>query len=397
MRKGVDEVQLFPCEHKLCLHCMIDLQADTLKFQSKAICCKECGEQVDSFTHHREKGTRKSTRSDEVQNQELIQAVEDNDVPLLHNLLRSGANVNAKDHDDRTPLHYVCWNQGDGRGQVELVKVLVSAGADIEAKDNGGWTPLHLAGYHGNLEIVEELVTAGADIRAVNYDGNLPMDEAVHGVESDVVKYLLQQFYATIFYYEDRLPLHALVEDASVDGSPLCIALRQDVLLTDHVLEIIAFLVGQNPESLSARNQYGELPLHVACATFTPVEIVRLLIDRAPQSLLVPITTNGPHPLHIALELGASSDSEVINLLLERHDPLTIMLRNNVGETPLHVACDRGTSFEIVQSLVDHYKASVQDVTPQGDLPLFLACATAEPSLDVIYLLLKLYPDVVYL
>jgi hypothetical protein len=60
----------------------------------------------------------------------------------------------------------------------------------------------------------------------------------------------------------------------------------------------------------------------------------------------------------------------------------TMMLRNNAGETPLHVASRRGVPFEIAQALVDHWKASVQVVTPQGNLPLFLACALAEPSLD---------------
>jgi ankyrin repeat protein len=402
MRKDIDEVQLFPCEHTLCLHCMIDLQADTLKFQSKAICCKDCGEQVDSFTQHRLNVTRKRTRDEEVQNQQLneklIQAMEDRNIPSVRNLLRSGANVNVKDDEDKTPLHSACWSHGDGHGPVELVKELVSAGADIEAKDNGGWTPLHYASFYGNLEISKMLVSAGADISAVNNSGNRPMDEALRGEESDVFKYLMKGFYAPIFEHEGRLPLHALLEDESLRESD---ALNLNLIDTDDLLEIIAFLVGKNPGSLSARNQGGELPLHVACATHTSVEIIRFLVDQAPQSILMPRTTDGAYPLHAALERGASldsvfSDSDVIKMLLERHDPVTIMLRNNAGETPLHVACRCGVPFEIVESLVHHYKASSQVVTPQGDLPLFLACATAEPSLDIIYLLLKIYPDVVY-
>jgi hypothetical protein len=55
-------------------------------------------------------------------------------------------------------------------------------------------------------------------------------------------------------------------------------------------------------------------------------------------------------------------------MLLKRHDPVTIMLQNNAGETPLHVACRCGVPFESVQSLVHHYKASVQVATPQRDL-----------------------------
>ena len=94
------------------------------------------------------------------------------------------------------------------------------------------------------------------------------------------------------------------------------------MLGTDHVVEILEFLVGQNPELLSSRDQDGLLPLHVACR--------------------------------------------------------------------------RGASFDIVQSLVNHYKASVKSMTPQGDLPLFLACEMPEASLDTIFLLVKLYPNLIY-
>jgi hypothetical protein len=62
----------------------------------------------------------------------------------------------------------------------------------------------------------------------------------------------------------------------------------------------------------------------------------------------------------------------------------------------LHVACRRGASFPIVQAVVNHYKGSVKSVTPQGDLPLFLACETPGTSLDTIFLFVKLYPDLVY-
>jgi ankyrin repeat protein len=393
-----------------------------------------------------------------MQNQKLFQAAIENDLASVRNLLRSGANVNTKILQDMTTLHWAClyghvelvkelvddWdadieakdnNKGWTpllwatcvHGRLPVVRVLldrkadiharcvlertplhwachyglagdvvqefISAGADIDAKDIAGLTPLHFAHNLFNLECIQALVGAGAHIRAVD----LPITEALRGLRnSDATKYLMKEFYASIFKHEDRLPLHAILQDASADDTPLRKALEEDEFGTDDVLEIIAFLDSQNPGSLIARNQGGELPLHVASATCTPVEIVRFLVDRAPGSILVPRTTDGAYSLHVALERGASSQFEVIKLLLERHDPVTMMLRNNAGETPLHVACRCGVRFAIIQSLVHHYQASVQVVTPQGDLPLFLACAPAEPSLGVIYLLLQLYPDVVY-
>jgi ankyrin repeat protein len=76
--------------------------------------------------------------------------------------------------------------------------------------------------------------------------------------------------------------------------------------------------------------------------------------------------------------------------------PTLISSRDHDGSLPLHVACRLGVSCSIVQSLVNHYKASVKNVTSQGDLPLFLACDIPEPSLNIIFILVKLYPDVVY-
>jgi ankyrin repeat protein len=86
---------------------------------------------------------------------------------------------------------------------------------------------------------------------------------------------------------------------------------------------------------------------------------------------------------------------EIIEYLVDQN-PDSLASRDEDDSLPLHLACRRGASFAIVQSLVNLYKASVKSVTPQGDLPLFLACDIPEPSLDTIFILMKLYPDFVY-
>jgi ankyrin repeat protein len=109
-------------------------------------------------------------------------------------------------------------------------------------------------------------------------------------------------------------------------------------------------------------------------------------------------TSSAVPPLREALDqnvLGADDVIEILEYLVERK-PALLSSRDRDGVLPLHVACRRGASFRIVQSLVNHYKASVKSVTPQGDLPLFLACDIPQPSLDTIFILMKLYPDLVY-
>jgi ankyrin repeat protein len=251
--------------------------------------------------------------------QELIVAIRDSSVPEVRRLVSVGADVNAKNNHGTTPLF---WASRDGH--VQVVNELLEHGADLEAKDREGDTSLHVACWNDHLPVVKALLSGGANILAANNDGLLPIHDAVRLRKSEVAKYLLQQLYATT----RRLPLHELLKDLtwipspnSRDSPPLHYALRRNVLRTDNVLEILEYLVNRNPALLSARDQDGS--------------------------------------------------------------------------SPLHVACRRGAAFTIVQSLVNRYKASVKSVTPQGDLPLFLACERSEPSLDTIFLLIKLYPDVV--
>jgi ankyrin repeat protein len=285
--------------------------------------------------------------------EELIEAAKENNLPEASRILRAGADVNAKDSNGFTPQHWACF-----KGQVQVAKELLDHGADVDATDNHGSTPLHRACFNGNVQIVKELLDHGADtettnrfgktplyfacnqghlavvnallsgganILAENINGALPIHYAVIMRKSAVAKYLLQHFYATT----RRLPIHELLQDltwkgdpSSIDAPPLRLALHRNVLGTDDIVEIVEYLVGQNPALLSSRDQDGSLPLHVACR--------------------------------------------------------------------------RGVVFAIVQSVVDLYKASVKSMTPQGDLPLFLACELPATSLSTIFILMKLNPDVVY-
>jgi ankyrin repeat protein len=125
-------------------------------------------------------------------------------------------------------------------------------------------------------------VSGGADILASNNHRELPFRLAVSEGKSEVANYLLQQLYATTRH----LPLHELLKDLSwipssnsSDAPPLRAALHRNMLGADDVMDIIEYLVGQNPALLSSHHQDGSLPLHVACRRGVSFRIVQSLVN----------------------------------------------------------------------------------------------------------------------
>ena len=97
----------------------------------------------------------------------LHRAAEQGCLALLFALLISaGANLNATDNQDDTPLLLAC-----KKGMLEMATMLKDAGAAINVANKGGDTPLLAAVAAGNLELVKLLVRAGANLAARNKKG----------------------------------------------------------------------------------------------------------------------------------------------------------------------------------------------------------------------------------
>jgi ankyrin repeat protein len=80
----------------------------------------------------------------------LIDAVKENDIALLKQLIEDGADVNGVDEVVRTALFWAAV-----KGFVGCARLLLVANADVNKGNRGGWTPLHIASSNGHGECVK--------------------------------------------------------------------------------------------------------------------------------------------------------------------------------------------------------------------------------------------------
>lgn len=101
-------------------------------------------------------------------------------------LVARGARLDERTGTEKTALHFAA-----DRGFLEIVRLLVESGADIGAVDNEGWTPLHYAAEKDRVAVAEYLIEQGADVNALSLRGGTPLIEAAASADSGMVNLLL--------------------------------------------------------------------------------------------------------------------------------------------------------------------------------------------------------------
>lgn len=130
------------------------------------------------------------------------------------------------------------------------------------------------------------------------------------------------------------------------------------------------------------------LPLHQACETKAPSEVVKSLITAYPQAVTMK-DSGGDLPLHLACR-AKSSKAVISALVLE--DPDAAKVADDEGRLPLHLACRQGCGIEIIDDLIIAFHSAALARDSYSLLPLHWACAQNAP-LSVIESLLRAYPE----
>ena len=88
-------------------------------------------------------------------------------------LRRDGFDLNERNEQGRTPLHFAC-----KFGHAEIVHMLLSREADVNAMDQEENTPLHFAAGWGSTTLIELLLCNSANPLLRNKNGRTPVQIA---------------------------------------------------------------------------------------------------------------------------------------------------------------------------------------------------------------------------
>jgi ankyrin repeat protein len=173
----------------------------------------------------------------------LMGAANAGNLALARRLLEEGADPNAEDPYDWTPLLLAA-----DEGHAEMIRLLVSRGADLEAVTESGQTALHLAAWQNHLDAARALLELGVDASATDQDGNT----ALHLAATEPVPEMLRLLTPVVGVEAENentggTPLMSAAASGLVENLKILLELGADPKTTD----------GEGDRALDYARQHG--------------------------------------------------------------------------------------------------------------------------------------------
>ncbi|GIY84975.1 ankyrin-1 [Caerostris darwini] len=337
-------------------------------------------------------------------------AVQANQPEVVEILLGHGANVQLKaGKNGETALHMAA-GVIDGHKCAELI---IKSGADVNARNEDGETPLHNAARQGQLKTVTQLLEDGAGLdslskigeTATHYASSIHKEQIHYPTEDkDLIALMLQNGGSvttetqknneTAIHYVCRVGNEDILKEiiARLPQSKLQIACNKQaangwsplLYACDSGKSLVVQLLLQNGARVDVFDIEGRAGLHLA-AEHGHADVIEILLNH--KAFVNVRTKRGMTPLHHA---AAQGHTNVVKLLVDKYgaaiDGLTLS-----KQTALHLASQQGR-FETCRSLLD-MKADPNATDNRGQTPLLLAAENDHS--EVVKLFLQLKPDLV--
>lgn len=223
-------------------------------------------------------------------------------------LLERGANVNAVDAFNFTPLHYACSNVKinfsissmstesslDSSALLKdpkVVQLLLEHGSALEIETiSQRETPLLLSCLSGYLEIFELLLQYGADFNATDRFGQNVLHKAVQSAYPGLIKIILDMGFDS--NHKDSLGRSSIHEYYSSKGIP----------------EVLDLLIKFGAD-INSRDYCENTPLHTACTKdFVNSVLYKYFLKRNPD--INALNKSEETPLSVAVQMRDLSDDD---------------------------------------------------------------------------------------
>ena len=342
-----------------------------------------------------------------------------NQLKVVQYLISKNCNLSASDGEGYKSAHLLAMN-----GSLNTLKYLVDNNyCDINATDHQERTPLHVAILANQFEIIEyilnksipsvtvdwlrevkylldspqDLHTTNLHINAQDKDGNTPLHLACEKRKKNIVSLLVKSCHSNSYFLiankKGETPLHLVaaagsndVAEAllfSVTGS-LChelFAARNNegctvfhTACSNSHLNVFRFFCNIYPDGVHVMDDKQHSLLYVACKGKN-IEIVKELIEKYkldPESKDI----DGTSCLHLLAGRGHVKMYEY----LKQHIRSTAIPYNKFGRTPLHYACSSGRIYMAIY-LIETYSCSPDDPDYDGYTAVHAACESGNIEL----------------
>ncbi len=270
-----------------------------------------------------------------------ISAMDTSKAAISYYLLEHGASVNYEDQFKTTPFHFAAIG-----GDIALISLMLDKGANVNAANANRITPLCYAAGRRHPEAVRLLLSKGADINHIKNHGERPVFDAARGGLVEIMEIFIQN--GADINVVDSNNIGLLVPAAEFDRN----------------VDMISFLINKGLDPNAASNN-GLTPLLLASWRGN-INIARALLDHGASPNIA--SESGELPLHSAVE---SKNLELCELFLGTGASANAA-QSKTGYSPLHLAAINGNKEAAELLLSKGADLAVRDI--YGNTPLFHAC-----------------------